>query len=72
MKPVYIQAQDVASINPEGAAGYRSVGVELNMTRRQEERAIVEMIGQWPEHEAFEWLKSEFPEWFESATQEPA
>ena len=67
MRPVYIEAQDVASIQPGGSPGSRFVAVELNMTRRQEQAAIVDMIGLWPENEAYEWLKSEFPEWFKAA-----
>ena len=64
MKPVYIRVQSVASAMPEGEAGNRNINLELNMTREQERAAIFGMLGQWPEQEAFDWLRSEFPEWF--------
>lgn len=65
MKPVYIEGQDIASVMPLGSAGTRAVAVELNMTDKQVRAAIVDMLGGMPETDAFQFLRSEFPEWFE-------
>lgn len=65
MRPVYIEGQDIASVMPLGSAGTRAVAVELNMTNLQVKRAVVDMLGGMPESDAFEFLRSEFPEWFE-------
>ena len=61
MRPVYIEAQDVASLR----SLTRNIAVELNMTTPQIKRAVVDMLGGMPESDAFEFLRSEFPEWFE-------
>jgi hypothetical protein len=60
MKPVQIKCEDVASISADG----RGVVLELNMTRLQERVAIMDMLMLWPEQEASDWLRSEFPAWF--------
>lgn len=65
MRPVYIEGQDIASVMPLGSAGTRAVAVELNMTDKQIRAAVVDMLAYMPESDAFQFLKSEFPEWFE-------
>ena len=62
--PVYIQAQNIASVQPEGGPGGRSIGVELEMTDRQMRDAVIDLLGGMPEQEASDWLRSEFPNWF--------
>ena len=62
--PVYIQAESVASLQPEGGTGNRSIGVELWMTDRQVREAVLNLLGGMPEKDAAEWLRSEFPGWF--------
>ena len=63
-RPVYIEAADISSVQPLGQAGTRAVAVELNMTKAQVKRAIVDMFSEgWGEAEAFEWFASEFPTW---------
>ena len=62
--PVYIQAASVASLQPEGGTGNRSVGVELWMTDRQVREAVRNLLGGMPEQEVCDWLRSEFPAWF--------
>jgi hypothetical protein len=65
--PVYIQAQSIASAQPEGGTGNRSIGLELDMTDRQVREAVLDMLGSMPSTEAREWLRSELPEWFAGA-----
>lgn len=66
--PVYIQAQSIAGMQPEGGPGNRSVGVELHMTDRQVREAVISLLNGMSEHQAAEWLRSEFPEWFAGVT----
>jgi hypothetical protein len=61
MRPVYIECVDVASI---GCTTSRAVALNLNMTRHQEREAVMDILMLWPEQEAFDWLRSEFPAWF--------
>ena len=63
--PVYIECQSIDSMNPQGSTGARSIAVELNMTNRQCREAILNLLGDMPEQDACEWLRSEFPAWFE-------
>lgn len=64
MKPVYIECQSVESMQPQGSAGNRSIAVELSMTDAQVKAAILNLLGEMPEQDAFEWFKSQTPEWF--------
>ena len=64
MRPVYIQAENVASLMPEGGIGTRTVGIELNMTNRQIKRAVVDMLGGFSEGDVYDFFREEFPECF--------
>lgn len=64
MKSVYIACRSVESMHPQGEAGNRNIGIELSMTDAQVRQAVMELIGQMPEQDAFDWFKSEMPEWF--------
>ena len=66
--PVYIQAQSIANVQPEGQAGNRSIGIELEMTNRQVREAIINLLDGMSPTEAREWLRSEMPAWFAAAT----
>lgn len=62
--PVYIQAQSIATVQPEGGPGNRSIGIELEMTERQAREAVLNLLVGMTPTEAREWLRSELPEWF--------
>lgn len=63
--PVCIDCQRVESMQPQGGTGNRNIAVELSMTDRQVRDAILNLLGGMPEQQACEWLRSEFPAWFE-------
>jgi hypothetical protein len=68
-RTVYIEAVSFEDLQPGGRSGSRFLAVELNMTKAQIKRAIVDMLSEgWGESEAFEWFASEFPEWVAPAT----
>lgn len=46
-----------------GARSY--LQLDLDMTDEQRREAIFTLLGSMSEQHAYEWLKSEFPEWFE-------
>lgn len=64
MRPVYIEGQDIASVQPLGSAGTRAVAVELNMTNQQIKRAVVDMLGGFSDAEVFDFLRQEFADCF--------
>ena len=67
MNPVYIECQAVESMQPMGSAGTRAIAVELHMTDAQVRAAVLDLIGEMPEQDAFDWLKNEMPDWFKVA-----
>lgn len=48
-----------------GARSYLQLDLELTDEQRRE--AIFTLLGAMAEQHAYEWLKSEFPEWFKEA-----
>lgn len=63
--PVCIDCQGVESMQPTGSTGNRAIALELSMTDRQMREAVLNLLGGMPEQQACEWLRSEFPAWFE-------
>lgn len=45
-----------------GARSY--LQIDLDLTEEQAREAIFTLLGSMSEQAAYEWLKSEFPEWF--------
>lgn len=46
-------------------ATQKGINVEADLTRGQVQHLIVELLGKtMPEHEAYEFMRSEFPDWF--------
>lgn len=62
--PVYIECQSVDSILPVGFAGSRIIALDLNMTTQQCRDVVFNILSNMPEQDAFEWLRSEFADWF--------
>jgi hypothetical protein len=62
--PVYIECESVDSMLPVGSTGTRAIALDLNMTRRQCRDVVFNILRNMPEQEAFEWLRSEFADWF--------
>lgn len=46
-----------------GARSYLQIDIDMNEEQRRE--AIFTLLGSMSEQDAYQWLKSEFPEWFE-------
>ena len=67
MKPVYLECQSVESMQPQGSAGTRSIAAELSMTDTQVRAAVLDLIGEMPEQDAFEWFRDAMPAWFKEA-----
>lgn len=69
MSAVFIEARAVQRVDPR-ATGYGNSGpalrIELDMSEAQIKAAIVGLIGNhMGEQQVYEWLRGEFPEWFE-------
>jgi len=67
MKPVYIECMGVSDMLPQGSAGNRSISIELSMNNRQVREAIGNLIGGMTDEAASDYLRSEFPQFFEVA-----
>lgn len=53
------------SQSPIAHLGARSyLQIDLDLTEEQKREAIFTLLGSMSEQAAYEWLKSEFPEWF--------
>jgi hypothetical protein len=65
-RAVYLEANALESVIPHTREGARYIAVELDLTPKQRRAAIVDLLSHGiSEQEAFEFLRSEFPEWFE-------
>lgn len=64
--PVCIDCESVENMQPIGRAGNRAISLELRMTDRQCREAVLNLLGGMPEQQSCEWLRSEFPAWFET------
>ena len=67
MRPVSIECQSVESMLPQGSSGTRSIAIEVSMTNAQVKAAVLDLIGEMPEQEAFEWFRNEMASWFAAA-----
>jgi len=61
---VYIECQSVDSMLPVGSTGTRAIALDLNMTNQQCRDVVFNILSNMPEQDAFEWLRSEFADWF--------
>lgn len=50
-----------------GARSY--LQLDVDMTQEQAREAIYVLLGSMSEQDAYEWLKSEFPEWFKGSAE---
>lgn len=63
MTAVNITCQSVEGIFP----GALCMHVTLDMTTEQRRDAILSLLGNIPEQDAFEFMRAEFPGWFTGA-----
>ena len=57
-------------MQPQGYShGDRSIQMDLEMTTEQRRAAVLELLGDMPEQQAFEFMRAEFPAWFVEAAQ---
>ena len=62
---LYVKDADV-STSPIPHLGERSyLQLDVRMTDTQKREAIVTLLGSMPEPPAYQWFRSEFPDWFE-------
>ena len=60
------KVQSLAEVHAQATRGVMATAVTVQMTAEQRKAAIKELLGTgWGEQEAFEFLRAEFPAWFE-------
>jgi hypothetical protein len=56
-----------AAMAPVVVRGQTEMALTLDMTVEQRKAAVVQLLGVgWGEEDAYNWLRSEFPSWFEA------
>ncbi len=69
MTAVRITALTLEGITPNLAGRSFTVTLTMHMTPEQRRAAVLELLGDIPEQEAFAFMRNEFPAWF---TEVPA
>ena len=64
MSAVRITALTLEAITPSVAGRSFTVTMTMHMTAEQRRAAVLELLGDIPEQEAFHFMRSEFPAWF--------
>lgn len=64
MPRLYVKAATISS-SPMPHLGERTyLQVDAALTESQAREAIISLLNTMPEERAFNWLRSEFPDWF--------
>ena len=64
---VRLTALTLECITPNVSAQSFTVTMTMHMTTEQRRAAVLELLGNIPEQDAFQFMRAEFPGWFTGA-----
>lgn len=64
MSAVRITALTLEGVTPNAAGRSFTVTLTMHMTPEQRRAAVLELLGDIPEQEAFAFMRNEYPAWF--------